>query len=104
MSVARSVKMREKARHPGFPKYEKERHCRSSVDLVDAVTLLEAIDTSARIYQFLTAGIERMALGTNFDLELTLYGTALEGLAASTAHDALAIGRMDILLHSFHPS
>ena len=72
--------------------------------LVQAVALLEAIYASARINQLLAAGIERMALGTNFDLELALDGTALEGLAACAAHDALAVGRMDILLHSFHPS
>ena len=71
---------------------------------VDAVTLLEAIDTSAGIHQLRTAGVERMALGTDFDLKLALGGAALEGLAAGTAHNALAVSRMDILLHDNSPS
>ena len=40
-----------------------------------------------------------MALGTNFDLELALDGTALEGLAASATNDALTVIGVDILLH-----
>ena len=40
-----------------------------------------------------------MALGADFDLEFALNGTALEGLAASAANDALTISGMDILLH-----
>lgn len=72
--------------------------------LVQAVTLLETVYASTRINQLLAAGVERMALGTNFDLEFALYGTAQEGLATGTAHNALAVGRMDILLHLFHPS
>ena len=63
------------------------------------VALLEAIHASAGIYQLLTAGVERMALGADFDLEFALNGTALEGLAASAANDALTISGMDILLH-----
>ena len=66
---------------------------------VDAVTLLEAVYTSAGVYQLLPAGVERMALGANFDLELALYGTGLEGLTASATNDALTVIGVDILLH-----
>ena len=48
--------------------------------LVHAIALLKAIHASAGIYQLLTACKERVALGANFNLELTLDGTALEGL------------------------
>ena len=69
--------------------------------LVQAVTLLETVYTSTRINQLLAAGVERMALGTNFDLELALYGTALEGFTACATDDAFAVGRMDVLFHNF---
>ena len=44
-----------------------------------------------------------MALGANFDLELALYGTGLEGLTASAADDAFAVRGMDILFHRATP-
>ena len=40
-----------------------------------------------------------MALGADFNLELALNGTALEGLTACAANDAFAVGRMDVLFH-----
>jgi hypothetical protein len=67
--------------------------------LVHAIALLKAIHASAGIYQLLTAGKERVALGANFNLELTLDGTALEGLTASATNDALTVIGVDILLH-----
>ena len=66
---------------------------------LQTVALLEAIHASAGIYQLLTAGKERVALGANFNLELTLDGTALEGLTASATNDALTVIGVDILLH-----
>ena len=66
---------------------------------VHAVTLLELVNASARVNELLATGVEGMALGADFDLELTLDGAALEGLAAGTANDALTVCGMDILLH-----
>lgn len=66
---------------------------------VHTITLLETIHASTRIYQLLTAGKEGVALGADFNLELALYRAALEGFAASAAHDAFAIIGMDIALH-----
>ena len=68
---------------------------------LDAVTLLEAIDTAARVNELLLAGEERVALGADFNLELALYGTALEGFTACATDDAFAVGRMDVLFHNF---
>ena len=69
--------------------------------LLHAVTLLELIHASAAVDQLLTTGVEGVALGADLDLELALDGTALEGLTACTANDALAVGRMDVLFHCF---
>ena len=68
------------------------------------VALLEAIYSSAAVYQLLSAGEERMALAADFDLELTLGGAGNEGLSAGAAYDCFAIRRMDIFLHVLSPN
>ena len=80
---------------------KRDRSAIPSFCLLHAVTLLELINASAAVDQLLTAGEEGVALGADFDLELALDGTALEGLTAGTANDALAVGRMDVLFHCF---
>lgn len=60
---------------------ERKEQCR----LFHAVTLLELINTSAAVNEFLAAGVEGVALGADFNLELALYGTALEGFTACAA-------------------
>ena len=48
-----------------------------------AIALVEAIDTSCGINQFLFSGKERVTRRTNFDVQVTfLGGASLEGLAA----------------------
>jgi len=48
-----------------------------------AIALVEAIDASCGIDQLLLAGKERVASGTNFDVQVTFFGGAsLERLAA----------------------
>ena len=76
---------------------ERKEQCR----LFHAVTLLELINTSAAVNEFLAAGVEGVALGADFNLELALYGTALEGFTACATDDAFAVGRMDVLFHNF---
>ena len=70
----------------------------------DAITLLEAIDTAAGIYQLLLAGEEGMALGTNFNAQILLGGTGLEDIAANTGYGSLLVLRMNALFHDFHLS
>ena len=67
--------------------------------LLEAETLLEAIDASAGVYQLLLAGVERMALGANINLHLFLCRPGLKRLTAYAANDALAILGMDLFLH-----
>ena len=63
------------------------------------VALLEAIYSSAAVYQLLSAGEERMALAADFDLELTLGGAGNEGLSAGAADCTLNVLRMNSVLH-----
>ena len=70
-----------------------------TVFLLQAVFLVETVNTSTGVNKLLLAGVERVTLGANFNLELTLDGTALEGLTASATNDALTVIGVDILLH-----
>ena len=67
--------------------------------LVQAVTLLETVYASTRINQLLAAGVERMALAANFDVDLRLGVTGVDHIAAGTSDGAVHIVRMDALLH-----
>ena len=62
-------------------------------------TLLELVNASACIYEFLLTGIERMALGADFDVHITLNGMGLNGLAASTSDGSFLILGMYSSLH-----
>ena len=61
--------------------------------------LLEAVNTSARVYQLLLAGVERMALGTNIHLHLFLGRSGFKSFTAYAANHALTILGMNIFLH-----
>ena len=71
--------------------------------LFDIETLLEAIHASTGIDQLLTAGVEGVALGANFDLQLALDGAGFERLTAHATDGRLAIFGMDLLFHAFSP-
>ena len=62
-------------------------------------TLLEAINTSARINKLLFAGIEGMALGADIHFQFLLGRTGFKRLTAYAANDALAVLGMDLFLH-----
>ena len=70
--------------------------------LVQAEALVELGHTSAGIHQLLLAGVEGMALGANFDVDLGLGGTSLDDVAACAGDGAVNVVRMDTLFHSFH--
>ena len=62
------------------------------LQLLTAETLVEALNTSAGVNQLLLAGIERVALGADFNTNILLGGTSLNYIAAS----ALDGGRLII--------
>ena len=85
---------------------DKKRDGRNRLDSckLHAVALLEAIDASAGVNQLLLAGVERVALGADFNAQLLLGGTGDESVAADAGHGNLLILRMDAFLHDFHLS
>ena len=66
----------------------------------DAETLLEAVHTPAGVHHLLLAGVERMTLGANFNLQFLLGGTGFPSFAAHATNDRLLIIRMDLFLHA----
>jgi len=61
--------------------------------------LLEAINTSASVYQLLFAGIERMALGADIHFHLFLRGAGFKCFTAYAANDTFAVLGMNVFLH-----
>ena len=71
---------------------------------LDAVTLIEAINTSAGINQLLLSGEERMAFGADFNLDVLGSGAGLNNVAASTLDGSGLILGVQIFLHSVFTS
>ena len=70
--------------------------------LLQAETLVETIDTSTGVNQLLLAGIERVALGADFDSDVLLGRTSGKSVATCTADSGLFVLGMDTFLHFVH--
>ena len=69
--------------------------------LLDAVLLVELINTAAGVNQLLLAGVEGVALGADFNGDVLLGGAGLDDGAASASDGGLLIIRMDSFLHLY---
>ena len=69
---------------------------------LNAVFLVELIDTTACRSSFLLTGVERMALRANLYVDLFLGGTGNELVAAVAGNLSLIISWMDSFSHDFH--
>ena len=74
---------------------------RTSV-LLQAKSLVETVNTSTSIDQLLLAGIERVALGADFNTDVLLGGTGRKDVATSTADRSLFVVGMDAFSHVVH--
>ena len=79
-------------------------HSRTSLQklLVHAVTLLELINASAAVNELLTAGIEGVALGADFNTNVLLGGASRKDVATRAADRGLFILGVDTFLHFLH--
>lgn len=68
--------------------------------LLHAKTFFESVNTSARIDQLLTAGEERMALGTDFHTDILFCGTCMDHFAAGAGDRGVYILWMDSVFHN----
>ena len=70
--------------------------------LLQAKTLVEAINTSTSVNQLLLAGIERVALRADFNTDVLFGGAGSENIAAGTTDRRLFVLGMDTFLHFVH--
>lgn len=70
---------------------ERKEQCR----LFHAVTLLELINTSAAVNEFLAAGVEGVALGADFNGDVLLGRACLDDVAAGASDSGLLVIGMD---------
>ena len=89
-----------------FPqKGKKSSYRKSSTNfylLLQAETLVEAIDTSTGVNQLLLAGIERVALGADLNTNVLLGRTSGKSVATGAANRGLFVLGMDTFLHFVH--
>jgi hypothetical protein len=71
-----------------------------SVLLVQTIPPVEPLDTSSGIDHFLLTRIERMACGTNFNLEVFRGGLGFDHIAARAMDFTKLIIRMNPFLHN----
>ena len=67
--------------------------------LLDAVLLVELINTAAGVDQLLLAGVEGVALGADFNGDVLLGGAGLDDVAAGASDGGLLVIGMDSFLH-----
>ena len=65
-------------------------------------TLVEAVNTAARVNELLLAGEVRMALRANFHADVLLGGTRVNHIAASTGDGGLLVLRVNGFFHFCH--
>ena len=70
--------------------------------LLQVESLIEPINTSTGVNQLLLAGIERVALGADFNADLLLGGTGRKDVATGAANGSLFVLGMDTFLHVVH--
>ena len=70
--------------------------------LLQIESLVETINTSTGVNQLLLAGIERVALGADFNSDVLLGGTGRKDVATSATDHGLFVSGMDAFLHFIH--
>ena len=70
--------------------------------LLQAETLVEAINASTGVNQLLLAGIEGVALGADFNTDLLLGRASGKSITASATDGGLLVVGMDTFLHFVH--
>ena len=70
--------------------------------LLQVESLVETVNTSTGVNQLLLAGIERVALGADFNSDVLLGGAGRKDVATGTADSGLFVIGMDTFLHVVH--
>ena len=70
--------------------------------LLQTEALVETINTSTGVNQLLLAGIERVALGANFNTDILLGRASGKSVTAGATDSGLLVVRMDAFFHLVH--
>ena len=70
--------------------------------LLQIESLVETINTSTGVNQLLLAGIERVALGADFNSDVLLGGASRKDVTTGAANRGLFVLGMDTFLHVVH--
>ena len=70
--------------------------------LLQIESLVETVNTSTGVTQLLLAGIARVALGADFNLDVLLGRTSGKLVATSATDHGLFVSGMDAFLHFIH--
>ena len=70
--------------------------------LLQAKALVEPVNASTGVNQLLLAGIERVALGADFNADVLFGGTSRKDIATGTADGGLFVLGVDTFLHVVH--
>ena len=70
---------------------------------VNAVLLVELIDTSVSSCRFLLSCVERMAFGADLNVDVLFSRTCYESVSAVAGYSCLMVIRMDSFSHYFSP-
>ena len=70
--------------------------------LIQIISLLKSVYTTAGIDQLLLTSKERMALGADFNTDLALSGAGLKSVAAGALYYSFIVIGMDPFLHEYH--
>ena len=71
--------------------------------LVDAETLLEAVNTPTAIHKLLLACVERVTFRANLHADVLAGGSGVNRISARTCNDERRIFGMDAFFHGFSP-
>lgn len=71
---------------------------------VQAVFLIELINTSASLCSLLLSGVERMAFGTDFYMDILFCRTGYKSVSTVASYCCLLVIWMDSCFHDFHLS
>ena len=72
--------------------------------LLQTVFSVETVDTSTGVNKLLLAGVERVTLGANFNLDVLFGRTSLNNCTTRASDSSLFVLGMDTFLHEFHLS
>ena len=89
-----------------LPKASNKSHAASNPppdSVFNPVFSLEFLYATSRVHKLLFAGKERVALGTDFNVNILHRGTRLDDVAAGTIDRRFFILRMDTLFHDLPP-